>query len=55
MNLRYGSDPFSCDNYHQDIRLKKCDLLCANCHMELHEREDNIVRPVGIEPTTLPL
>jgi ferredoxin len=33
--------------------LEKCDLLCFNCHMELHENE--MVSMVGLEPTTLPL
>lgn len=38
--------------------LEKCDLLCFNCHMELHEREElnkTIVVPAGFEPATLQL
>lgn len=40
--------------------LEKCDLMCLNCHMELHAQEESIYRlilepkigPVGFEPTT---
>lgn len=31
--------------------LDKCDLLCFNCHMEIHD-EWEMVGVVGIEPTT---
>ena len=30
----------------------KCDLLCHNCHMELHYPDKLMVRVEGIEPTT---
>jgi len=33
---------------------EKCMLLCHNCHMELHYPE-NLVLPVGLEPTLLEL
>ncbi len=29
----------------------KCNLLCHNCHMEIHY-PDNVVRPTGFEPIT---
>lgn len=32
-----------------EIESKKCDLLCFNCHMELHSNE---VLPTGLEPIT---
>ncbi len=32
--------------------LKKCDLLCANCHTEYHHPTFNLVGEVGFEPTT---
>lgn len=35
--------------------LKKCQLLCSNCHTEQHNprftRMEKVVRPVGLEPT----
>lgn len=34
--------------------IKKCDLVCANCHRELHS-ELHSTRPVGIAPTQLNL
>lgn len=32
--------------------LKKCQLLCSNCHAEYHHPQCKLVSPEGLEPTT---
>jgi hypothetical protein len=47
-------DARSCSNRTWDILLEevaKCDLVCFNCHMEIHHPELEMGR-VGIEPTS---
>lgn len=34
---------------------EKCQLLCANCHMEVHNPDKNMVLHAGLEPATPPL
>lgn len=32
--------------------VKKCDLVCTNCHMEIHHPTMELVGPLGLEPRT---
>lgn len=32
--------------------LEKCVVLCHNCHMETHHPDHEMVRPLGVEPST---
>ena len=35
------------------LELDKCDLLCSNCHIELHNPDKKMVGAMGLEPITV--
>lgn len=55
-NKAYNIDSRKLSNTSWDsllLEAEKCDLLCANCHMEHHYPELEMVGAVGLEPTTV--
>lgn len=52
-NKTFNLDSRMLSNTNWDSILKefkKCDLLCANCHFELHNPDKNLIGATGIEP-----